>query len=650
MAMSTDPLIGKTLGDYSIVDILGHGGMARVYRGYDKKLNRYAAVKVIDAHLIVSGDQDEYRQRFQNEARAIARLNHPNIVGVYQFDQVGTIYYMAMSFIDGRDLRAHLKDYAKKNTFMPYPEVLRIIRDISSALDYAHREGVIHRDIKPSNIMVTSEGRAVLTDFGLALSVPEGTVGNTFGSAHYIAPEQAVSSAQAVPQSDLYSLGVVLFEMLANHVPFNDQNAMSVALKHLNEQPQPPSRTNPNLSPRVDQVVLKALDKAPAKRYENGFVLAQALQFAFSIADDTDPLRKDKIPVAGLPSWDSPDRPAVEMEAIDGSTTGRQEIVNALEPSRLNALDDSPTVTDSKKSEATRRGILQAQQSRAQRNRLLGGLAVIGVGAVVALVLLINSSSGAVANQNATASAIAQAAIIAASETANSVGATSNSVSAAFTSTAQALALPVSPTGELTPEATSEPTDAPTATVPTDTPATTDTPAPTTTIPTDTPPPTDTPIPSSTPTDTPAPIIGSGDPAEQQVILRYDGNSFVLLNRSYVDVDVSGLRFVQTNADGDELVFETRLWAGGSRPTSDLPGGDCFEVLKDTQVGVVGDPPDYCGRRHAWARVSFVRWFWLSSDADATFEVRRGDALLATCPVKEDGAEAECPVDVRRGP
>src|SRR5690242_2295263 len=240
--MSTDPLIGKTLGDYTVVDILGHGGMARVYRGFDKKLNRYAAVKVIEAHLIASPDQDEYRARFQNEARAIARLNHPNIVGVYQFDQVGTIYYMAMSFIEGRDLRSYLRDFARKNTYMPYAEVLRVIRDIGSALDYAHREGVIHRDIKPSNIMVTPEGRAVLTDFGLALSVPEGTVGNTFGSAHYIAPEQAVSSAQAVPQSDLYSLGVVLFEMLTNSIPFNDQNAMSVALKHLNEQPQPPSR------------------------------------------------------------------------------------------------------------------------------------------------------------------------------------------------------------------------------------------------------------------------------------------------------------------------------------------------------------------------------------------------------------------------
>src|SRR5262245_8725687 len=121
--MSTDPLIAKTVGDYTVVAILAHGGMARVYRGFAKTLNPYAAVKVIHAHLIASQDQDEYRQRFQNEARAIARLNHHNIVGVYQFDQLGTVYYMAMSFIDGRDLRSILRDYSKKNTYMPYPDV-----------------------------------------------------------------------------------------------------------------------------------------------------------------------------------------------------------------------------------------------------------------------------------------------------------------------------------------------------------------------------------------------------------------------------------------------------------------------------------------------------------------------------------------------
>jgi serine/threonine protein kinase len=652
--MSTDPLIGKTLGDYTVVDILGHGGMARVYRGFDKKLNRYAAVKVIDAHLIASPDQDEYRQRFQNEARAIARLNHPNIVGVYQFDQVGTIYYMAMSFIEGRDLRSHLRDYARKNTYMPYPEVLRVIRDIGSALDYAHREGVIHRDIKPSNIMVTSEGRAVLTDFGLALSVPEGTVGNTFGSAHYIAPEQAVSSAQAVPQSDLYSLGVVLFEMLTNTVPFNDQNAMSVALKHLNEQPQPPSRMNPNLPPRADQVVMKSLDKSPAKRFENGFALAQALEFAFSVAGDTDPKRLlDRDQVAVLPSWSSPSKSAVIAESLDGSTSGRGnlEIARALEPSRpslarlSDVMDDTPTMTDSKKSEATRRAMMHAQQQRSQRIRLLAGITVIVASAILAVILLINSSSGAVSNQNATSTARAD------TEFTPTVG--------------QGVAQAVFPTSVGAAEVTLEPA---TEEIATDTPAETAVPAGaepsatvelTETVSLATDPPEETPVSASTENlsvavfPTAAPTVNSvptaDDSSEKQILLRYDGNSLVLLNRSEADVDVSGLTYVQTSADGDDLIFESRMWAGGSRPTSDLPGGDCFEVLKDTEVGVVGAPPDYCGKRHAWARVSFVRWFWLNDSSDATFEVRRGDAMLATCPVST-GSTTECAIDVHRGP
>ncbi|MBL8118923.1 MAG: protein kinase, partial [Anaerolineae bacterium] len=135
--MSSDPIIGKKLGDYIIVDILGQGGMARVYRGLDKKLNRYAAVKVIDASTIRE-DEAEYRKRFQNEARAIARLSHPNIVGIYQFDQADHLYYMAMSFIEGKDLRSILKQHDKNGTRMSIPDVLNIIRDIGAALDYSH--------------------------------------------------------------------------------------------------------------------------------------------------------------------------------------------------------------------------------------------------------------------------------------------------------------------------------------------------------------------------------------------------------------------------------------------------------------------------------------------------------------------------------
>src|SRR5258708_35759983 len=247
-----DPLLGKQLGDYVIQELLGRGGMARVYKGYDERLQRYAAVKVINSELSGSADQVEYAERFRREARAIARLHHPNIVGVYQFGEYESNYYMAMVFIEGKDLREILKEKAESSIYMPQADVLNIVRGIGGALDYAHTRGVIHRDIKPSNIMLDSENRAVLTDFGLALSTQEGTLGDTFGSAHYIAPEQAVSSAKAVPQSDLYSLGVCLYEMLAGKGPFDDPSPMSVSLKHLNEAPPPPRQIKPALAPAVD--------------------------------------------------------------------------------------------------------------------------------------------------------------------------------------------------------------------------------------------------------------------------------------------------------------------------------------------------------------------------------------------------------------
>ena len=263
-----DPLIGEQLGDYVIQRLLGRGGMARVYVGYDERLQRYAAVKVIHSDLLTVSDRAEYAERFRREARAIARLSHPNIVGVYQFGEYDDGYYMAQVFVEGKDLRHLLHDYEVAGEHMPLMEVLTIVRGIGSALDYAHGRGVIHRDVKPANIIVSVDNAPILTDFGLALSASEGTLGDTFGSAHYIAPEQAISSARAVPQSDLYSLGICLYEMLAGRVPFDDPSAMSVALKHLNDPPPPLRDRVPDLPRLSRRWCSKTLAKDPAERYE----------------------------------------------------------------------------------------------------------------------------------------------------------------------------------------------------------------------------------------------------------------------------------------------------------------------------------------------------------------------------------------------
>src|SRR5579859_3005666 len=271
-------LTGHKLGDIVVQEPLGTGGMAHVYKGMDVSLKRAVAVKVIADDLRGS---DVYTQRFEREAQAVAALKHPNIVTIFQFGKQDGLYYLVMEYINGVNLDAILRNYDSSNELMPYADVLRILQAIGSALDYAHSQGVIHRDVKPSNIMLESDGRPVLTDFGLALRVSEGTIGDTFGSPHYISPEQARSSANAVPQSDLYSLGVVAFELLTGFVPFDDPSPTALAMQHIMAVVPSPRDFNPNLSPAFEPVLFKALAKAPGERYQTAEEFVTALRSAF---------------------------------------------------------------------------------------------------------------------------------------------------------------------------------------------------------------------------------------------------------------------------------------------------------------------------------------------------------------------------------
>jgi eukaryotic-like serine/threonine-protein kinase len=272
-----DPFIGQKLGDYVIETLLGQGGMARVYRAVDPNLNRVVAIKVIDPGV---AEDPEYTRRFKREAQAVAKLSHPNIVSIYQFGLSGKVYFMAMAFIDGVDLDWLIADYARENRVMGYNDLLRIVGQVASALDYAHSQGVIHRDIKPGNIMVDNRGRSFLTDFGLVRDLAIPTLGEIFGSPKYISPEQAINSANAVPQSDLYSLGVVLYEIVTGRVPFNAGHPNDIALMHVQNDPPPPRRFNPDLPPAIEAVILKLLEKAPSNRYASGAEMFSALRQA----------------------------------------------------------------------------------------------------------------------------------------------------------------------------------------------------------------------------------------------------------------------------------------------------------------------------------------------------------------------------------
>ena len=272
-----ETLLGMQLDEYRLEALLGSGGMARVYRARDTQLNRLAAIKVIDVPFRADAD---YEARFRREAQAIAQLDHPNIVRLYRYGEVSGVLYMAMQYVEGRDLETILEENLKQGTRLPSERIKRVVTDVCAALDYAHAKGVIHRDVKPANILIDSTGRAILTDFGLALLVDTGTRGEIFGSPFYIAPEQAISSANVTRQSDLYSMGVIVYEMFTGRPPFMADNPLDIALLHMTETPRLPSQLNSQITPQLDAVILKALAKEPNERYQTGAELVNALDEA----------------------------------------------------------------------------------------------------------------------------------------------------------------------------------------------------------------------------------------------------------------------------------------------------------------------------------------------------------------------------------
>ncbi len=600
-----DPLIGTQLGDYKIADVIGHGGMGRVYRGFDEKLERYSAVKVFDAKGFQGDEMEEYRARFQREARAIARLKHPNIVGVYQFGQAGdSLHYMAMVYIDGRDLRTIIREKAAKNEQLKPEAILRIVTDVASALDYAHEQKVIHRDIKPSNVMVMEDGHAVLTDFGLVLNVSEGTIGTTFGSVHYIAPEQALDSAKAVPQSDMYSLGIVLYEMLTGRVPFEDQSAMNVALKHVRETPPPPRKYNPDISPELEAVVLRTLSKEPDQRYPDGNSFVQALENAFGLIDEDEHTRRVVIPdwakAVGKANGKADDRPAAPVDKP--GPTPRPDI-----PAPVIAEPQDDTLDE--KSETPKPPVAV----RINRWRNLIGIGVTVVVVLVGLLVLTGLGGNNLGDEIAAPATGTPAAVAVIEATATDEPTARPRATLANLSTEQPTETPVQSTETSTnvpPTPTIQPSASPTI------------------------------RPTHTSTRRPAPIeSGMQVPAR----LVFDDDMFLLINESNEVMDVSNITFVQVVEAGDDLTFSSSRWTGGGVSIDALPIGDCFQIYT-TNVGV-GDTPESCEVRHKWDQASFVRWFWVSEVPGAQFEVRRQDSVIGECQI----SLGECVVDMQPG-
>lgn len=362
----TDALIGTQLDEYRLESLLGQGGMARVYRGLDTGLQRYAAIKVIDT----PHQQDEaYIARFEREARAIAQLDHPHIVTVYRYGRAGNLLYLAMKYIEGADLHAILGGYEQDGQLMPAAEVTRLVREIGSALDYAHRQGVIHRDVKPSNVMLDAAGRAYLTDFGLALLANVGTRGEILGSPHYIAPEQAVSSAGAVPQSDLYALGVILYRMVTGQLPFTHDDVLELLMLHMTAVPPDPRELRPDISAPLAAVVLKALAKEPGARYASGQALADALEAS---------MKETAVTTIAAPTLTVMDRVALDMEMLPPLPAAVTPQITAPQPT---TPAPQPTAASGEQETALRAG----------KPPSASGLPVFlkGLGAVVLLLLVV---------------------------------------------------------------------------------------------------------------------------------------------------------------------------------------------------------------------------------------------------------------------
>ncbi|MBI5877187.1 MAG: protein kinase [Chloroflexi bacterium] len=348
-------LIGQEIGTYQIVERVGEGGMAAVYRAHQPSLNRDVAIKVLSGK---HADEDVFRQRFEREAKAVAQLTHPHIVPIHDFgeDRVHGVQYIVTDYIKGGSLHDALK------RGLPMANALAIIAQVADALDYAHAHGVVHRDIKPGNILLTEDGRALLTDFGIA-KIAEATqyteTGAVIGTPAYMSPEQ-ITGAAVDGRSDVYSLGIVCYELLAGQPPFRADTPLAVLHQQVYDPPPPLRQLNPRVPGELERVVARALAKDRAQRYRTAGEFAAAL-------------RKVKL---GAPGLAAPAR--VDRAAADGVFT----------PSRLGALARKGTVRATRFSlgllMTVSKWMLQLMAALAIVSVILGTIVIVALSYVVA--------------------------------------------------------------------------------------------------------------------------------------------------------------------------------------------------------------------------------------------------------------------------
>ncbi len=403
-------LVGKTLGRYRIVARLGRGGMAEVYKAYQPGLDRYVGIKVLHSHLV---DDADFIGRFEREALAIGKLRHPAIVQALDFDREEDLYFMAMEYIDGPTLKEEMKARRAANQPFTYEEISRIFTALCSAIDYAHARGMVHRDIKPANVMINQEGQIVLTDFGIARIVGATQftqTGALAGTPAYMSPEQG-QGERGDERSDIYSLGVMLYEMVTGTVPYDADTPFAVIMQHISEPLPMPRKINPDIPEPVEKVILKAMSKNPADRYQTAGAMAKDLRSAVGLAPD-DTLHSTPLKTVAPP-------PKVhQIDHPTGPLSSRQKAATAL-----GTAGEGATVLSPEAAAPPGRGV---------------PVLPLAIGGAIILLLVVVGVVGAVVLTRPTPTATTDVAATAAfKETETAAAAAGN---AAATSTAEAMA------------------------------------------------------------------------------------------------------------------------------------------------------------------------------------------------------------------
>ena len=345
---------------YKIIESLGEGGMANVYLAHDLVLDRDVSVKLLRLDL---RDDPSTKRRFEREAMAATQLNDPHIVGIYDVGEEHGIQYMVMEYVKGTDLKTYIHDHYP----IPLPQVIDIMEQVLSAVQTAHANGIIHRDLKPQNILIDENKNIKITDFGIAMAASQNSMTQTnslLGSVHYLSPEQARGSI-ATPQSDIYSLGIILFELLTGQVPFEGETAVSIALKHFRDEIPSVRRFNPQIPQPLENVVYRATAKHPCDRYHDVAAMAADLQTSL------DPSRADEPKFVVGQRSSNEETKVLDLDAI-------KEAANLDETSDEKVDDDTKQLTATRQSRMKRS--IQRHPIRKWAVILVLLIAAIGIG------------------------------------------------------------------------------------------------------------------------------------------------------------------------------------------------------------------------------------------------------------------------------